>query len=127
VICGLGIDICPVERIEGILERQGGMFADRVFTSTEKQYAEAGPAVRGQRYAARWAAKEATIKALGGPPGLKWTEMEVVNSEDGVPSLVLHGEAAKCAERQGATRNWLTITHAGGVAVAVVVLEREDK
>ena len=122
MILGVGIDVCPVERIGGILERHGDLFADRVFTPGEKAHAGDGP-VRDERLAARWAAKEASIKALGAPDGLRWHDMEVVNDEVGAAALKLDGRADERAKAMGVERVWLTISHAGGVAVAVVILE----
>lgn len=122
MILGIGIDICPVERITKALERHGDLFADRIFTENERQYAGTGR-VSDERLAARFAAKEATIKALGAPPGLKWKDMEVVKSGDGAPGLRLHGKAAEEISRMGVTRTWISLTHAGGMAVAVVILE----
>jgi holo-[acyl-carrier protein] synthase len=122
MIVGLGIDVCPVERIRGIFERHGDSFARRVFTDAERAHAGDG-VVRDERLAARWAAKEAAIKALGGPPGLRWHDLAVTNDEGGAPSLVLSGAAKEHARRLGARRALLSLSHAGGVAVAVVVLE----
>jgi len=122
VILGVGIDVCPVERIGGILERHGDLFTDRVFTAGEKQHAGDGP-VRDERLAARWAAKEASIKALGAPDGLRWHDMEVVNDESGAATLKLAGNADDRAKELGVERIWLSISHAGGVSVAVVILE----
>jgi len=122
VIVGLGIDVCSVARIEGILERHGSIFADRVFTEGELAHAGKGP-VKCERLAARWAAKEAAIKALGAPEGLAWHDMEVVNAEDGAPSMRLSGSAASCAAAKRVSNILLSISHAAGVAVAVVVLE----
>ncbi len=124
MILGMGVDVCPIERIEKILERQGGVFADRVFTQTELEYAGDGP-VQMERLAARFAVKEATIKALGAPDGLRWKDMEIVNRPDGAPVLQLHGQAQECAKRMGAVRKLVSISHAGGIAVAFVVLEGE--
>ena len=122
MILGLGIDVCPVERIKGILERHGSVFTDRVFTATEREHAGDG-VVRAERLAARWAAKEAAIKALGAPPGMKWHDLEVTNDDEGAPSLELHGAAAEQASALGSTRTLISLSHAGGVAVAVVILE----
>jgi holo-[acyl-carrier protein] synthase len=122
VIVGLGIDVCPVARIAEILERHGALFADRVFTPHELERSGNG-VVRSERLAARWAAKEAAIKALGAPEGLRWHDMEVVNAAGGAPSLRLDGAAKACAEALGVTRALLSLSHAAGVAVAVVVLE----
>jgi holo-[acyl-carrier protein] synthase len=122
VIVGLGIDVCSVARIGAIVERHGALFAERVFTEGELAHAGTGP-VRGERLAARWAAKEAAIKALGAPQGLRWHDMEVVNGPDGAPSLVLRGAAAAGASERGAKRILLSLSHAAGVAVAVVILE----
>lgn len=126
MILGLGIDVCPVERLQQALSRHGDLFARRVFTDGEIAHAGDGMA-RNDRLAARFAAKEATIKALSAPTGLRWKDMEVVNAPNGAPALQLHGVAAEQVEQMGVTRTWLTISHAGGVAVAVVILEGGDR
>ncbi len=126
MIIGIGVDLCPVERMEQILQRHGEIFADRVFTQREKDYAGQG-ANKAERLAARFAAKEAVIKALGGSPkGLRWQDMEVVNETSGRPTLKLHGAAAEEAKKMGATKHWLSLTHAGKNAVAMVVMEGEQ-
>jgi holo-[acyl-carrier protein] synthase len=122
VILGLGVDICPIERLEQALGRHGEIFANRVFTEGEKNHAGSG-VVKGERLAARFAAKEAAIKALGSPQGLAWKDMEVVNDSDGAPSLLLHGRAKEHADNIGVSHVLLSLSHAGGIAVAVVVLE----
>jgi holo-[acyl-carrier protein] synthase len=122
VILGLGIDVCPVERIQGIIERHGAIFTDRVFTAIERDHAGEG-VVRAERLAARWAAKEAAIKALGAPPGLRWHDLEVVNDDAGAPALELRGSAAERAAALGTAQVWISLSHAGGVALAVVILE----
>jgi holo-[acyl-carrier protein] synthase len=122
VILGVGIDLCPVERIGGIVERHGDLFVDRVFTDGEREHAGDG-VVRDERLAARWAAKEAAIKALGAPDGLRWHDMEVVNDESGAASLRLGGRADERARELGVAQIWLSISHAGGMAAAVVILE----
>lgn len=122
MILGLGVDVCPVERIQGVVDRQGDAFVKRVFTAKEIEYA-GDNRVTMERLAARWAAKEATIKALGAPKGMQWTEMEVVKAENGAPSMRLHGIAEIRAKELGVSRTLLTLTHAGGIAVAVVVME----
>ena len=124
MIVGLGVDLCPVDRLERILERHGKLFLDRVFTDKEQRYAD-GAKNRGERYAARFAVKEATIKALGAPAGLRWRDMEVTKKEDGAPRLVLHASARSAAEKMGVTSAHVSISHAGNMAVAVVVLEGE--
>lgn len=122
MILGVGVDLCPVERMEGILSRHGELFTHRVFTETEMRYASRF-AVRGERLAARFAAKEATIKALGGPLGLRWRDMEISIEESGAPRLELHGGARAHADALGVRRAWVSLSHAGGMAVAMVVLE----
>lgn len=122
MIVGLGIDVCSVERIGAIVERHGALFSERVFTGGELAHAGSGP-VRSERLAARWAAKEAGIKALGAPDGLRWHDLEVVNAADGAPELVLRGAAASAAAARGAARVLLSLSHAAGVAIAVVILE----
>ncbi len=122
MILGLGVDVCPIERIAGALGRHGHVFSDRIFTDRERQYAGNG-AVKHDRLAARFAAKEAAIKALGAPDGLRWKDMEVVNASDGAPTLCLAGRAKERADELGVSRVMLSLTHAGGIAVAVVILE----
>jgi holo-[acyl-carrier protein] synthase len=124
VILGLGVDLCPVDRLESILNRHGKPFLDRVFTDQEQRYA-GGARNNAERLAARFAAKEAVIKALGGPTGLRWRDMEVEKRENGAPRLALHGAAKMHAEKMGVTSTHISISHAGNMAVAVVVLEGE--
>jgi holo-[acyl-carrier protein] synthase len=125
VIRGIGVDICSIERIEQILNRHGDIFAKRVFTEGERKRAGHGM-VMAERLSARFAAKEATIKALGGPPGIAWKEMEVVTDPNGAPSLLLTGKAEEIARKIGVTRKFLSLSHSGGVAVAMVVLEGDE-
>lgn len=122
MILGLGVDLCPIERIEQIIDRHGTAFLNRVYTEDEQQYAHEGH-VKAERLAARFAAKEAAIKALGAPAGLRWKEMEVKKKPNGAPSLILHGTAKAVADQKGVIRTTLSLSHAGGMAVAVVILE----
>ncbi len=122
MILGVGVDLCPVDRIEGILARHGALFTNRVFTETEMRYAQKFSS-QGERLAARFAAKEATIKALGGPSGMRWRDMEVSNDDSGAPRLLLRGAARSYADALGVRRTWMSLSHAGGMAVAMVVLE----
>jgi len=126
VILGLGLDLVEVARVARILggpPARAERFLARVFTSRERAYCDPC-ADRPARYAARFAAKEAGLKALGVPAGLRFTELEVVRHE-GSPALVLSGNAALAARRLGVNRLHLTITHDGGVAAAAVVAEGE--
>ena len=122
MILGVGIDLTPVDRIDRLLGRYDGRFAEKVFTDGERSYCRAR-AHAAEHFAARFAAKEATLKALGVPPGLSWHELEVVTGEGGRPTLVLHGEAALALARVGGNRLHLSLTHAGGQAAAVVIVE----
>ncbi|MDD5308098.1 MAG: holo-ACP synthase [Deltaproteobacteria bacterium] len=122
MILGIGIDVCPVERMRDVLARHGDLFKKRVFTDRELERAGEGR-VSTERLAARFAAKEAAIKALRAPAGLVWKDLEVVSATDGAPALALHGRAAEAASAMGVVRQTLSLSHAGGIAVAVVVLE----
>ncbi len=125
MIVGVGIDLTPIDRIERLLGRYQGRFQEKVFTDGERAYcvARARPA---EHYAARFAAKEAALKAMGVPPGLSWHELEVRSSPSRPPRLVLGGEAQRAALVLGVVRIHLSLTHAGGQAAAVVVLEGEQ-
>jgi holo-[acyl-carrier protein] synthase len=122
VVVGIGIDLTPISRMDDLLGRWGERIERRLFTDGERGFCR-GRGAPGQHFAARFAAKEATLKALSVPPGLSWHEMEVVSASGGAPRLVLSGEAAAAATRLGVTRTHLTLTHAADLAVAVVVLE----
>jgi holo-[acyl-carrier protein] synthase len=124
VIVGIGIDIVQLGRIRDMVGRHGDRFLARIFTEGERAYCarmtDAVPSL-----AARFAAKEAVLKALGTgwSRGIGWRDVEVVRGETGPPRIELHGEAAAVAAHLGANRFHLSLTHDGGAAVAVAVLE----
>jgi holo-[acyl-carrier protein] synthase len=128
VIVGTGVDLCEVERIKkAISSSHGRRFVERVFTAREIAYAErkANPF---ERYAARFAAKEAGMKALGTGwrGGLGWQDLEVVNLPSGRPTLHFHRRAAEIAQKLGAVNVALSITHTAEQALAMVILEVTD-
>ncbi|HLH42923.1 MAG TPA: holo-ACP synthase [Bryobacteraceae bacterium] len=125
MIVGTGIDLCEVDRIgKAIAADYGRRFVERVFTPLEIAYAES-KANKSERYAARFAAKEAGMKALatGWRGGLAWRDLEVSNLPSGRPTLRLHGKAAEIAARLGVRRISLSLTHTAVQAMAFVVLE----
>jgi holo-[acyl-carrier protein] synthase len=126
MILGIGLDVCDVERIRQALEATtGARFRSRVFTDAERAYCEARRRGRFASYAARFAAKEAAMKALGTgwARGVKWHDFEVVRGEGEAPRLVLHGKAAELARRRGMVRWLLALTHTEDSAAASVVVE----
>lgn len=125
MIAGIGTDLCEVKRIAKALEAShGARLRERVFTPTEIAYAES-KANRWERYAARFAAKEAGMKALGTGwhGGVSWQDFEVANLPSGRPTLKLHGKAAEIAGQMGVRNVSLSLTHTSEQAMAVVVLE----
>jgi holo-[acyl-carrier protein] synthase len=125
VIVGTGIDICEVDRIQkAIASSHGQRLVERVYTPREIVYAES-KANKWERYAARFAAKEAGMKALGTgwSGGLGWQDLEVANLPSGRPTLKLHRKAAEIAARMGVTRISLSLTHTAQQAMAFVILE----
>jgi holo-[acyl-carrier protein] synthase len=123
VIVGIGVDDVDVERFARSLERTPTL-ATRLFTDGERAYASrAEPAMAAQRYAVRFAAKEAVLKALGAGLGAcGFHDIEVVRDDDsGAPSLALHGAAAALAAARGATALHLSLTHTATRATAFVV------
>lgn len=126
MIVGLGIDVCDVARMRRALAGSAGArFRARVFTDAEQAYCEARKQGRFASYAARFAAKEAAMKALGTGwgDGVGWRDFEVVRAGDGCPALALHGRAAVLARRRGIARWLVALSHDGGAAVASVVAE----
>ena len=121
---GLGIDVVEVSRLADALRRHGDHFVERVFTDRERAACDPR-ADRVLALAARFAAKEACLKALGTgwAEGLGFRDVEVVREGNQPPRLVLHREAARRAEALGVIRSHVSLTHQPGVAAAVVVLE----
>ena len=124
-VLGVGIDIVPASRVDRLLSRHGERALSRLFTRGERERAS-GFANVSLHLAARIAAKEAAYKALSGDgraDGVGWLHLEVTRYADGRPSMAFHGPAERRFRELGATRCHLSLTHAGGVAAAVVVLE----
>ena len=124
MIVGIGADIAEIDRLEAAIGRFGQAFQERVFTAEEIRYCERHKA-KFERYAARFAAKEAAMKALGTGwrRGVRWRDIEVRNEASGKPGISFAGKAAEHAARLGAKRAHLSITHNGNVAFAQVILE----
>jgi holo-[acyl-carrier protein] synthase len=122
MILGIGLDLCEVGRIRRLLEKDRVRFIRRVYRESEIAYCDARrePEIH---YAARFAAKEAFLKALGRGWRLGWTQVEVVRSATGKPDLLLTGKAAEAATRRGVRHVHLTLTHTPDTAAAVIVLE----
>jgi holo-[acyl-carrier protein] synthase len=124
VIVGSGIDIAEVPRIAASIQRFGDRFLHRVFTEGEIRYCDA-KANRVERYAARFAAKEAAMKALGTGwnYGVTWRDVEVSRKPGGRPTISFHGKAAEVASKLGAKRVALSLSHTKQLAIAQVILE----
>jgi holo-[acyl-carrier protein] synthase len=124
VIAGLGLDVVGVARIRAARARHPQRFLERVYTPAEQAYC-LGFADPDERFAARWAAKEAAMKALGtgGALGVTFTDIEVLPGAGGAPAVSLSGAAATRAAALGVTRSLVSLSHSDGLAIAVVVLE----
>ncbi len=127
MIIAIGNDLAEVDRIRTALERPltGARFRNRVYTANEQEYCERRRVAKYQSYAARFAAKEATMKALGRGWGryVGWLDIEVVRPRGSRPQIVLHGKAKEYAATLGITRFHLALTHTTALAEAVVVAE----
>jgi holo-[acyl-carrier protein] synthase len=124
MIVGTGIDITEVPRIAESIKRFGERFINRVFTEGEIRYCDS-KANRFERYAARFAAKEAAMKALGTGwnNGVRWRDVEVVREPGRRPTIKFHAKAAEVAARLKAKNISLSITHTAEQAMASVILE----
>jgi holo-[acyl-carrier protein] synthase len=124
MIVGTGIDIAEVPRIAASIERFGDRFLQRVFTEGEIRYCES-KANRFERYAARFAAKEAAMKAIGTGwnHGVAWRDVEVSRMPGGRPTIQFHRKAAEFAAKLGVKQVALSLTHSEHYAIAQVILE----
>ena len=124
MIVGTGIDIAEVPRIAEAIERFGERFLQRIFTPGEIRYCDS-KANSVERYAARFAAKEAAMKALGTGwnHGVRWRDCEVVRAPGGRPNIVFHGKAGEVAAKLGVQNAALSLTHTPEQAFAQVILE----
>jgi len=128
MIVGTGVDIAEVARIKAAVERYGERFLKRVFTPEEIRYCSS-KANTGERLAARFAAKEAAMKAIGTGlrHGVTWQDVEVVREPRSRPGIRLSGKAAEFAAALGCKRIHLSISHTEEQAIAYVILEGEPE
>jgi holo-[acyl-carrier protein] synthase len=124
MIVGTGVDLAEVERIRAAIARYGRKFIDRIYTVSEIEYVER-KANQYERYAGRFAAKEAGMKAIGTGwrRGVRWQDFEVANLPSGRPTLKLHGAAAAIARQIGVKSISLSLTHTAELGMAFVILE----
>lgn len=119
-VVGVGVDLCEVDRLRRAMARTPGL-RDRVFTTAEQAYCDRRKN-SGERYAARFAAKEAVLKALGAGLGAcALRHIEVVSEPSGAPRLVLHRSAAKLADEHGVVSWLVSLTHTSSLAQATVL------
>ncbi len=128
MIVGTGIDIAEVDRVAASIERFGIRFLERVFTATEIRYCES-KANKAERYAGRFAAKEAAMKAIGTgwSRGVRWQDVEVTRVPGGRPTITFHGKAKDFFHKLGAVHAHLSITHTRQSALAQVILETGER
>jgi holo-[acyl-carrier protein] synthase len=124
MIVGTGVDITEVPRIASTIQRFGERFVKRVFTEREIRYCESKQN-KTERYAARFAAKEAALKAIGTGwrRGITWRDVEVTREPSGRPTLAFHGIAAEFASKLGVRRVHISLSHTVEHAIAHVILE----
>ena len=124
MIIGMGVDITEVDRIRAAIEKRGQAFLRRIYTPKEIAYCERFKN-KFERYAGRFAVKEAAMKALGTgwQHGVRWVDLEVVRERSGKPTLSIVGEAGKIAERLGVKHIAVSITHTADQALAQVIFE----
>lgn len=124
MIFGIGTDIIEVARVEKLIAR-GRQYLDTIYTVAEVEYCEAR-ARKSEHYAVRYAAKEATLKALGvgWRGGLSFSDIEVVNDELGKPRVVVHGKTKEIFDRNQISQTSISLSHGRESAIAVIILEK---
>jgi holo-[acyl-carrier protein] synthase len=121
-VVGLGVDLCEIARMERAISRHP-TFRDRVFTPDEIAYCDS-KARPAESYAGRFAAREATIKALGGYRGRRWHDISVTRHPSGAPAIRLEGNAKRRADALGVSEVLVTFTHEKTNAVAFAMAVR---
>jgi holo-[acyl-carrier protein] synthase len=123
MITGVGTDLIEVERVAGKISKESG-FRELVFSAGEIAYCE-GKANKFQHYAARFAAKEAFLKAIGTGwiTGISFNEIEIINDEEGKPVLTLTGATSKFLEQRNLGKTWVSLSHLASISSAVVIIE----
>jgi holo-[acyl-carrier protein] synthase len=120
----VGIDLVKIAEVAESLEHLGDAYAKRIFTEEEIAFCSTHPPLAPSRYAARFAAKEATLKALRmEDQGLDLRSIEVVRTPGGATDLALHGSAAEHAKKAGWTSSAVSLSHEGDYAIAIVVAQ----
>ena len=119
-VMGVGVDIVEVNRIEAAIKRFGDRFLEKIYTDAEKKYCNIGK-VACQHFAGKFAAKEAVYKTLNIDRIIKWTEIEIRNSEQGQPYVALHGKVKKIAKEKNISSILVSISHIKTRAVASAV------
>ena len=122
-IIGTGIDLIEVERIRRMLQEHGERFLQRCFTESEQAYADAAKKRRFERYAARFAAKEAVMKALGTGwrDGIAWTDIQVIREPSGKPTLEVRRGCGGIAGRLGISRGHISLSHTSAHEIASAI------
>ena len=122
-ILGHGVDIVEIDRIARALVDHPQRFPERIFTVTERAYCDLAPRRRAERYAARFAVKEAVLKALGTgwTEGIHWTDLEVLRLASGEPRLLVTGRAAEVAAARGIGRWLVSMSHSGTHAIGSAI------
>jgi holo-[acyl-carrier protein] synthase len=122
-VIGHGVDLVDTRRIGDLLKRHGQRFVERVFTAAERDYCRRSARRSVEHLAARFAAKEAALKAIGTGwrDGIAWTDIEVVRRPSGEPTLAVHGKVAQIAAELGVTRWLVSLSHTESQAIASVV------
>ncbi|WP_127820035.1 holo-ACP synthase [Microbacterium sp. CPCC 204701] len=115
MIVGIGVDLVDIARFERTIERTPRLL-ERLFSDAER-------VLKPHSLAARYAAKEAFIKALGGSEGVHWTEIEIASAASGAPHFLLTGSTADVVAERGITAVHLSLSHDAGLAAAYVIAE----
>jgi holo-[acyl-carrier protein] synthase len=128
MIVGTGIDIVEIDRMEGAIKKWGTHFLSKVFTAKEIAYSNAKP-FSPQHFAARFAAKEAVIKAFGEPRKfpVKWTDLEVMNDKEGKPVIRFHNNAVTVKKKKKVDDVLISMSHSKNYAVAHAILLKKGR